>query len=141
MQAKLSQTVTGKKSFFLKAVDPFFSKDGAGTLLPITITGKRDAPTLGVSAFHKTFKTVAGRRRDGKDDKSGGERMGRTTRKAFQTPTPCQRRRKPSKDEHSSLSRARYSIRFAAKGAYPVHCCGFMESFDLLRFQFYEPVA
>jgi hypothetical protein len=56
LQAKLSQTVTGKKSFFLKAVDPFFSKDGAGTLLPITITGKRDAPTLGVTAFHKTFK-------------------------------------------------------------------------------------
>jgi hypothetical protein len=48
--------VTGKKSFFLKMVDPLFSKDGAGTLLPITITGKRDSPTLGVSVFHKTFK-------------------------------------------------------------------------------------
>jgi hypothetical protein len=56
LQAKLSQTVTGKKSFFLKAVDPFFSKEGAGTVLPITITGKREAPTLGVSVFHKTFK-------------------------------------------------------------------------------------
>jgi hypothetical protein len=64
LQAKLSQTMTGKKSFFLKAVDPFFSKDGAGTLLPITITGTRDAPTLGVTAFHKTFK-----RRLGGDDK------------------------------------------------------------------------
>lgn len=71
LQAKLSQTVTGKKSFFLKAVDPFFSKDGAGTLLPITITGKRDAPTLGVSAFHKTFKRSLGGD-DNKDDKSGG---------------------------------------------------------------------
>jgi hypothetical protein len=60
LQAKLSQTVTGKKSFFLKAVDPFFSKEGAGTLLPITITGKRDSPTLGVSAFHKTFKRSLG---------------------------------------------------------------------------------
>jgi hypothetical protein len=69
LQAKLSQTVTGKKSFFLKAVDPFFSKNGAGTLLPITITGKRDAPTLGVSAFHKTFKKSLGG--DDKDDKSG----------------------------------------------------------------------
>ena len=69
LQAKLSQTVTGKKSFFLKAVDPFFSKDGAGTLLPITITGKRNAPTLGVSAFHKTFKRSLGG--DDKDDKSG----------------------------------------------------------------------
>ncbi|HUE43328.1 MAG TPA: hypothetical protein VMP12_07170 [Candidatus Sulfotelmatobacter sp.] len=70
LQAKLSQTVTGKKSFFLKAVDPFFSKEGAGTLLPITITGKRDAPTLGVSAFHKTFKRSLGGG-DDKDDKSG----------------------------------------------------------------------
>ena len=69
LQAKLSQTVTGKKSFFLKAVDPFFSKDGAGTLLPITITGKRNAPTLGVSAFHKTFKRSLGG--DDKDDQLG----------------------------------------------------------------------
>jgi hypothetical protein len=69
LQAKLSQTVTGKKSFFLKAVDPFFSKEGAGTVLPITITGKRDAPTLGVSVFHKTFKrSLAGD--DDKDDQS-----------------------------------------------------------------------
>ncbi len=60
LQAKLSQTVTGKKSFFLKAVDPFFSKEGAGTLLPITITGTRDAPTLGVSVFHKTIKRPLG---------------------------------------------------------------------------------
>jgi hypothetical protein len=60
LQAKLSQTVTGKKSFFLKAVDPFFSKEGTGTLLPITITGTRDAPTLGVSVFHKTIKRQLG---------------------------------------------------------------------------------
>jgi AsmA-like C-terminal region len=60
LQAKLSQTVTGKKSFFLKMIDPLFSKQGAGTLLPITITGKRDSPTLGVSVFHKTFKKKLG---------------------------------------------------------------------------------
>jgi hypothetical protein len=60
LQAKLSQTVTGKKSFFLKAVDPFFSKQGAGTVLPITITGTRNAPTLGVSVFHKTIKKQLG---------------------------------------------------------------------------------
>jgi hypothetical protein len=70
LQAKLSQTVTGKKSFFLKAVDPFFNKEGAGTLLPITITGKREAPTLGVSAFRKTFKRSLGG--DDKGDQSGG---------------------------------------------------------------------
>jgi hypothetical protein len=71
LQAKLSQTVTGKKSFFLKAVDPFFTKEGAGTLLPITITGTRQAPVLGVSVFHKTIKKQLG---DDKDQKPGGKR-------------------------------------------------------------------
>src|SRR5262249_23070014 len=32
LQAKLSQTVTGAKSFFLKAFDPFFKRDGAGAV-------------------------------------------------------------------------------------------------------------
>jgi hypothetical protein len=56
LQAKLSQTVTGTKSFFLKAFDPFFAKNGAGTELPISITGTRDKPVFGVSVFHKTIK-------------------------------------------------------------------------------------
>jgi VCBS repeat-containing protein len=60
MQAKLSQTVTGAKSFFLKAVDPFFSKDGAGTVLPITITGTEDKPVMGVTVFHKKFEKRMG---------------------------------------------------------------------------------
>jgi hypothetical protein len=75
LQAKLSQTVTGKKSFFLKAVDPLFSKEGAGTVLPITITGTRDAPTFGVSVFHKTIKRQMGggdkdNSKDSKDSKN-----------------------------------------------------------------------
>lgn len=72
LQAKLSQTVTGKKSFFLKAVDPFFSKEGAGTVLPITITGTRQAPVLGVSVFHKTIKKQMGG--DDKEQKPSGKR-------------------------------------------------------------------
>jgi hypothetical protein len=56
LQAKLSQTMTGAKSFFLKAFDPFFKKDGAGAVLPISITGTRDKPSFGVSVFHKTIK-------------------------------------------------------------------------------------
>jgi hypothetical protein len=90
LQAKLSQTVTGKKSFFLKAVDPFFSKDGAGTLLPITITGNRDAPTLGVTAFHKTFKRSLGDDdKDDKDDKPGGDTDGKDGKeKPSQAPSP-----------------------------------------------------
>jgi hypothetical protein len=60
MEAKLSQMVSGKKSFFLKAVDPFFSKRGAGTLIPITITGTRDNPTLEFSVFHRKMRKSFG---------------------------------------------------------------------------------
>lgn len=56
MDAKLSQLVTGKKAFLLKAVDPFFSKHGAGTEIPIGISGTRDNPTLEFSVFHHTIK-------------------------------------------------------------------------------------
>jgi hypothetical protein len=61
LKAKLSQTVTGKKSFFLKAIDPFFAKNGAGTELPIRISGTRENPTVGVSVFHKTVTRKLGR--------------------------------------------------------------------------------
>ena len=60
MEAKLSQLVSGKKSIFLKAIDPFFSKRGAGTLIPITITGTRDKPTLEFSIFHRKMKKSFG---------------------------------------------------------------------------------
>jgi hypothetical protein len=56
LQAKLSQTVTGAKSFFLKALDPFFEKNGAGTDIPVTITGTRDNPVIGVSILHKKIE-------------------------------------------------------------------------------------
>jgi hypothetical protein len=56
MQAKLSQIVTGKKAFFLKAVDPLFSKHGGGTYVPITITGTRENPSFAVNVFGKTIK-------------------------------------------------------------------------------------
>jgi len=54
MQAKLSQTVTGKKSFFLKLADPFFRKDGAGSAVPIRISGTRDEPKFALDLFHKS---------------------------------------------------------------------------------------
>ena len=60
MQAKLSQTMTGAKSFFMKAIDPLFSKNGAGTELPITITGTQENPVMGVTAFHKKFEKQMG---------------------------------------------------------------------------------
>jgi len=60
LQARLSQTMTGAKSFFLKAVDPFFEKDGAGAVIPISVTGNRDHPTIGVTIFHKTVEKKLG---------------------------------------------------------------------------------
>jgi hypothetical protein len=56
MQAKLSQMTTGVKSFLLKAVDPFFSKNGHGTVLPIKITGSVDHPSYGLDFHHKDDK-------------------------------------------------------------------------------------
>ena len=52
MQAKISQTTTGAKSFMLKAVDPFFRKNGL-TEVPIKITGQRDHPSFGLDLHHK----------------------------------------------------------------------------------------
>lgn len=56
MRAKLSQTVTGKKTLLLKLVDPFFNKDGAGSVVPIRISGTREDPKFAVTLFHKPEK-------------------------------------------------------------------------------------
>ena len=48
LQAKVSQTMTGWKRWALKPADPFFSKDGAGTLLRIKILGTKDKPEFGL---------------------------------------------------------------------------------------------
>jgi hypothetical protein len=48
LQAKLSQTTTGAKSFFLKALDPFFKGKNAGAVLQIKITGTKDNPAFGL---------------------------------------------------------------------------------------------
>jgi hypothetical protein len=41
--------VSGWKSWFLKPIDPFFAKHGAGTELPIRITGTRSEPHFGLA--------------------------------------------------------------------------------------------
>jgi hypothetical protein len=61
LDAKVSQLVGGKKAIFLKAIDPFFSKGGAGTLIPITISGTRDNPTVEFSVFHRKVKKSFGK--------------------------------------------------------------------------------
>jgi hypothetical protein len=48
LEAKVSQTMTGWKRWALKPVDPFFSKNGAGTFLPIRVSGTRQSPQFGL---------------------------------------------------------------------------------------------
>jgi hypothetical protein len=48
LQAKMSQTQTGWRSFVLKVFDPLFDSKTAGTVLPISITGTREQPKFGV---------------------------------------------------------------------------------------------
>jgi hypothetical protein len=53
MQAKVSEAFTGWKSALLKAVDPLFSKHGAGTEVSIRIGGTRESPLFGLNLFHR----------------------------------------------------------------------------------------
>ena len=48
LQATVSQTVTGFKRWLLKPVDPLFTRDGMGTVLPIRIGGTRSDPAFGL---------------------------------------------------------------------------------------------
>jgi hypothetical protein len=53
LDAKLSQMTTGWKSILLKPVDPFFSKDGVGTEVPIRISGTQSEPHIGLDFGRK----------------------------------------------------------------------------------------
>jgi hypothetical protein len=55
LDAPLSKTTTGFKSFLLKAVDPLFRRGGVGTLVPIKIAGSVEKPEFGVEVG-KVFK-------------------------------------------------------------------------------------
>jgi hypothetical protein len=46
LQARASQTQTGWKSLVLKVFDPMLDGQGAGTVLPISVTGPRSDPTF-----------------------------------------------------------------------------------------------
>ena len=58
LQAKLSQTVTGVKSVFLKVFDPIFARDGAGLVVPIRISGTRSNPKFGLALFGNKRQSV-----------------------------------------------------------------------------------
>lgn len=53
LDARLSQMTTGWKSLLLKPVDRFFSKDGAGTEVPVKITGTQSEPHFGLDFGRK----------------------------------------------------------------------------------------
>jgi hypothetical protein len=53
LNAKISQMTTGWKSILLKPVDPFFSKDGVGTEVPIKVTGTQSEPHFGLDFGRK----------------------------------------------------------------------------------------
>ncbi|MGI9071667.1 MAG: AsmA-like C-terminal region-containing protein [Bryobacteraceae bacterium] len=46
MQANISDMTTGIKHWLLKPIDPLFARDGAGTVLPINISGTRGDPSF-----------------------------------------------------------------------------------------------
>jgi hypothetical protein len=52
LDAHVSQMVGGWKSILLKPVDPFFAKNGAGTQVPIQVTGTRSDPKIGLDFKH-----------------------------------------------------------------------------------------
>jgi hypothetical protein len=48
LDATVSQTMTGYKSWLLKPFDPLFRKNGAGTRLAIRVEGTQDQPKVGL---------------------------------------------------------------------------------------------
>jgi hypothetical protein len=55
LNATVSQTMTGYKSWLLKPFDGLFKKNGAGTRLVITVAGTQDQPKVGLD-IGKTIK-------------------------------------------------------------------------------------
>lgn len=61
MNASISQTMTGWKHWVLRPIDPFFSKQGAGTLLNIKVEGTAEHPTFGLNRGQKIIEGCDGR--------------------------------------------------------------------------------
>ena len=57
LNATVSQTQTGYRSWLLKPFDPLFRKNGAGTRLVITVAGTQDQPKVGL----EVGRTLRGR--------------------------------------------------------------------------------
>jgi hypothetical protein len=72
MDAKISETVTGVKSFFLKMVDPFF-RDKGRTSIPIQISGTVKKPDFGL-AVGGAKKVKQKARQEKKDEPADGKK-------------------------------------------------------------------
>lgn len=55
MQATLSQTQSGYKHWVLLPFDKFFKKNGAGFQAPLSISGTREQPAIGIRVFRHQF--------------------------------------------------------------------------------------
>jgi AsmA-like C-terminal region len=64
LDAKVSQMTTGWKSILLKPIDPLFNKNGAGTEVPIRITGTESEPHFGLDFGHKDEHENIGKNAD-----------------------------------------------------------------------------
>jgi hypothetical protein len=64
LDSTLSHMVTGWKSVLLKPVDPFFKKDGAGTELPIKISGNSSELEVSTGFIHRK-KEFGGKGKNG----------------------------------------------------------------------------
>jgi hypothetical protein len=62
LDAKLSQMTTGWKSILLRPIDPFFTKNGAGTEIPIRISGTESEPRFGLDLGHKDKRQNVGKK-------------------------------------------------------------------------------
>jgi hypothetical protein len=60
LDAKLSQMTTGWKSILLRPIDPFFTKNGSGTEIPIRISGTESEPHFGLDLGHKDERQNVG---------------------------------------------------------------------------------
>ena len=56
MDASLSQTTTGVKSFLLRAVNPLFAKPGGGTRIFFRLGGTEKVPIYTLDIRHKTLE-------------------------------------------------------------------------------------
>ncbi len=71
MQATISKIVGGWKGLLLTPLDPFFEKDGAGTVVPLTIKGTRQNPQLSID-FGRLKKTTPQRPAESTGTHRGG---------------------------------------------------------------------